>query len=136
MVKITPESKICIFVGMNEKLPKALKLKSKKLIKELFSEGNSTKAFPIILISKKENSIQTPFKVGFSVSKRHFKHAVDRNKIKRLMREYFRKNKYLFDPQKNDSLLLMFLYVGKTPPNYKIIETTMQKLSKKYKKTF
>ena len=120
---------------MNEKLPKTLKLKSKKQIESLFSEGNSTKAFPIILVSKKEKSLQTPVKVGFSVSKRRFKHAVDRNKIKRLMREYFRKNKYLFHPQKNEPQLLMFIFVGKTLPNYKSIEFAMNKLSKKHIKS-
>jgi ribonuclease P protein component len=40
-----------------------------------------------------DNSLNFPLQVGFSVSKRHYKKAVDRNKIKRWMREIYRVNK-------------------------------------------
>ena len=116
---------------MNEKLNKPLKLKSKKRIEELFKEGDTTKGYPLILVHKTDNTLQSPFEVGFSVSKRHFKRAVDRNRIKRLIREYFRKNKYLFVSQQNKPKILMFIFVGKSLPCSKEIETAMQKLSKK-----
>lgn len=118
---------------MNQKLPGKLKLKSKKNIDLLFKEGNSIKSFPLIIVHKKDTNLTTPFLVGFSVSKRHFKHAVDRNRIKRLLRENFRKNKVLFNSQENKSQLLMFIFIGKSMPNIKQIEKAMLSLSKKLK---
>lgn len=117
---------------MNETLSKAYKLKGKKIIGSLFEERNSIKAFPLVLAYKPTEEINTEFRVGFSVSKRNFKLAVDRNRIKRLMRDYFRKNKYLFT--KDDlSFLYMFIYVGKTIPSYEDIGKAMEKLSLKLK---
>jgi len=64
------------------------KLKSKKRIDQLFTEGQSVSAFPLRLVY-----LSTTFeddviaKTGVSVSKRNFKTAVDRNRIKRLMRQ-------------------------------------------------
>ena len=118
---------------MDQKLPKTHKLKSKKSIEVLFKEGKSTKAFPIILVHKNDPQPTSLFKVGFSVSKRHFKNAVDRNKIKRLMRENFRKNKYLFAFQESNPQLLMFIFVGKKKPTYLEIEKALFYLSKKFK---
>ncbi len=117
---------------MNEKLGTPLKLKSKKSIGQLFESGQSVKAFPLLLIYKIDNNLDTPFKVGFSVSKRNFKHAVDRNRIKRLLREYFRKNKYLFTLSEQQQFLYMFIYIGKTMPRYIDIEKSMQKIAHKY----
>jgi len=62
------------------------KLKSKKLIDQMFTEGQSVSAYPLRLIY-----LPTVFnddiivKTGVSVSKRNFKTAVDRNRIKRLL---------------------------------------------------
>ena len=117
---------------MNEKLDTPFKLKSKKSIGELFESGKSVKAFPLLLVYKTDNSIETPFKVGFSVSKRNFKHAVDRNRIKRLLREYFRKNKYLFALSGEQHFLYMFIYIGKAMPTYADIEKAMHKIAHKF----
>ena len=70
---------------MDTSYSKKEKLKSKKLIEKMFVEGRSISAFPLRLVY-----LETPFndgvtiKTGVSVSKRHFKRAVDRNRIKRL----------------------------------------------------
>ena len=117
---------------MDEKLGTPLKLKSKKRIGELFEEGKSVKSFPLLLVYKTDESLDTPFQVGFSVSKRNFKHAVDRNRIKRLLREYFRKNKYLFILAKEKQFLFMFIFTGKTMPSYQDVEKAMQKVAKKF----
>jgi ribonuclease P protein component len=76
--------------------PKSEKLKSKKTIDLLFSKGKSVSKFPLRLVYvslEEENDAKTT--VGVSVSKKHFKHAVDRNYYKRILREAYRLNKHL-----------------------------------------
>jgi len=117
---------------MNEKLPRILKLKSKKQIEELFKNGASIKAYPLLLAYNCE-TLDVPFKVGFSVSKRFFKRAVHRNRIKRLIRENFRKKKYIFTLTEKQ-FLLMFIYIGKELPTYQVIEKALLKVESKWQK--
>jgi ribonuclease P protein component len=98
---------------MNEKFPSSEKLKSKILIDRLFSEGKSIKKFPVKLIFTPINNLEIlTHKTGVSVPKRNFKKAVDRNYFKRLLREAFRKNKYLVDSNLERRFALMFIYTG------------------------
>lgn len=114
-----------------ESLPTTVKLKSKKQIASLFENGTSIKAYPLLL-AYQEVTLDTPFKIGFSVSKRNFKHAVKRNRIKRLLREYFRKNKYLFTKSNQSQFLFMLIYIGNTTPTYNEVAKAMEKLVKKW----
>ena len=82
--------------------PKCERIVSKKLMDELFENGHSHSltVFPLraIYMSRENESIeswQTVTQVLVSVSKRHFKHAVDRNRVKRQVREAYRQNKQL-----------------------------------------
>ena len=59
------------------------RLKGKKQIEHLFMTGKSVGAFPLRMVYLKNNTKNT---VGVSVSKKHFKTAVDRNRIKRLIK--------------------------------------------------
>ena len=72
---------------------------SQKLIDELFTGGHSHSlaAFPlrVIFMSKEHQEGQQPVRVLISVPKKHFKHAVDRNRVKRQVREAYRKQKQL-----------------------------------------
>ncbi|PCH51248.1 MAG: ribonuclease P protein component, partial [Flavobacteriaceae bacterium] len=69
-------------------LEKDEKLKSKKLIEQLFAKGGRVKSFPLQLIYlKKEHYSECPIKVGFVVPKRAVHLAVNRNRIKRMIRE-------------------------------------------------
>ena len=117
---------------MNHKFPKTEKLKRKKLIELLFSEGESVEAFPLILVYK---SVDLPEKVGvqagFSVPKRNHKLAVTRNRIKRLMREVYRKNKQGFKIGEH-TFAFMFLYVGKNVLPYGEMERLMIKAVKRF----
>jgi ribonuclease P protein component len=112
---------------------KTEKLKSRKAIDELFARGKSQSIFPIRISYQFlpiEVNEEAGLKVGVSVSKRNFKKAVDRNRIKRLLREAYRL-------QKNDLLELVeakqlkgfvfFVYTDKTLPEYKIVFDTMTK---------
>ena len=73
------------------------RLCSKTEIKELFSNRKSIYSFPIKIIWRKTSyKKKIPVKTLISVSKRRFKLAVDRNLLKRLIRESFRQNKHNF----------------------------------------
>ena len=110
------------------------KLKKDKLIARLFEEGQSMTAFPIKLIYL-ETEHDAPYKIqaGVSASKRNFKRAVDRIRIKRLLREAYRKNKHLiYESEHTKKHLFMFIYLGKKEVNYKQIEEKMQSLIQKF----
>jgi len=109
------------------------KLKSKKLIEQLFLEGQSVSAFPLLLvylpISFNDNTI---VKTGFSVSKRNFKKAVDRNRIKRLLKESYRLYKASYFNNITTQYAFMILYIGNDKPTLNQIETRMNLLFKKF----
>ena len=105
------------------------KLKSKKLIEKLFSEGKSVTEFPLRLVYL---STEFPNKVGVSVSKKNFKRAVDRNRIKRLLRESYRHNKKMLIDNKISGYALMIIYIGKDLPDYKLVSAKTQKLFVKF----
>lgn len=101
---------------MNERLGKSYKLKSKKIIESLFNDGETVKQFPFLLkFNKQELHSKEAFQIVFSVSKRRFKKAPDRNRIKRLMREVIRKNKHSLEAllqQNNQQLALFLIYTN------------------------
>ena len=97
--------------------PKEEHLCRKKLIDELFSgRGSSFGVYPLRLIwLPAEAPTAAPPQVLISVSKRTFKRAVDRNYLKRLLREAYRLNKYrlLEAPGGHPVAVLGLLYTGK-----------------------
>ena len=110
------------------------KLKKKNLITELFASGKSSSVFPLKMIYL-QNDHDSPYKVqaGVSVSKRNFKSAVDRNRIKRLMRESYRKNKYLiYNNEDTKKHILMFIYQAKNEVSYELMEEKMIQLIEKF----
>ena len=117
---------------MNESFGREEKLKSKVLIDRLFSEGKSLQKYPLRLIYlPKINSEAEMHKTAVSVPKRRFKKAVDRNKIKRLMREAFRKNKYLVSSNLDSSYALMFVYTGREKEEFPKIFSATEELLKR-----
>jgi len=77
-------------------LPKPERLCGVNRVDALFKDGSSFICYPFRVIWKVTTSEKDPsacFMV--SVSKRKLKHAVDRNRVKRLVREAYRLNKHL-----------------------------------------
>jgi ribonuclease P protein component len=118
---------------MSETYSKKEKLKSKKLIDQMFTEGQSVSAFPLRLVylptAFEDNVIA---KTGVSVSKRHFKTAVARNRIKRLLREAYRLNKATYFNNLKTQHAFMILYIGKDLPTFTQVETRMKLLFEKF----
>lgn len=113
--------------------PRSQKLKSRKLIESLFTEGQSVKAFPMIGVWKRIEDEDPLCQVGFSVSKRNFKRAVDRNEVKRKMREVFRLNQQILKPAERPGtkLVFMIIFVGKALPDYSLVEKKIITLLKR-----
>lgn len=121
------------FVLMKFTLGKDEKLKSRKLIEQLFAQGKRVKSFPLQLIYLQiDHPSEFPIKVGFSVPKRNVKLAVDRNRIKRMMREVYRLNKYLFFENLKNKYIFMFIYANKEEPEYTDLEETFKKVCVKF----
>jgi len=76
-----------------------------------------------------------PAQVLFSVSKKRFKRAVDRNRIKRISREVYRLNKqaHLYDQLNagEKKIIISLAYIGKELPEFQFAEKKMLKLLKK-----
>ncbi|MFD0761599.1 ribonuclease P protein component [Lutibacter aestuarii] len=118
---------------MKYTLGKEEKLKSRKLIEQLFEEGQRVKSYPIqIKYLSLNHSGEFPIKVGFSVPKRLIKLAVNRNRIKRLMREVYRKNKYLFSANLKEPYIFMFIYMAKEELKYEDLEAALKKVCAKF----
>jgi len=109
------------------------KLKSKKLIDTLFTEGKAVTAYPLRMVYLSTDFDEAILaKTGVSVSKRNFKKAPDRNRIKRLLRECYRLNKTAYFNKVPNQYALMILYIGKEKPTFLDVETKMNQLFEKF----
>ena len=113
-----------ITIGEKFTLNKQERLKSMKIIQQLFKEGKSFSVFPFRVIYLHNQNLIYSLQAGFSVSARNFKKAVDRNRIKRLMRETYRLQKNNLQMEADDNhqkLAVFFLYTGKELPEYQLV---------------
>ena len=109
------------------------KLKSSLEIEALYHENQFVVAYPLkcyySFSETTENSCL--IRAAFAVPKKTFKHAIDRNTLKRRMREAYRLNyRKIFEEfitQNDKQLKLFFIYVGKEIFDYENIERSMQK---------
>lgn len=115
----------------DQRFPREEKLKSRKMIGSIFSEGAVVKSYPLrIQFLFHEFSELPRCQVGVSVSKRNFKSAVDRNRIKRQLREAYRRNKSgliqnLTENQKH--IAMMVIYASNVKPSYEELEALIIK---------
>lgn len=105
------------------------KLKSKKQLDRLFKSGKSFTIFPVkvffVFTDEQDNIIKT----GVGVSSRHFKKAVHRNRIKRLLREAYRTEKLPLHASLNKTgkkLAVFLLFIDKAMPEYALLKQKMQ----------
>ena len=99
---------------MRQSFHKTERLKSKIIFDELIASGSSVKKHPFILVWKKLNEDQAqPIRIAFSVSKKRFPLAVDRNQMKRKIREAYRlKKSDIYDKLTNNFAVLL-IYTSK-----------------------
>jgi len=115
---------------------KSERLCSKVLIERLIATGNHISVFPFKLMWMPIEESNAAAKIVISVPKRNFKKAVDRNKIKRRIREAYRKNKNtLYGELGNKKIVLMIVFVSKEKEPYKVIEEKTIELIHKLTKT-
>lgn len=118
---------------MNFTYPKNEKLKSKITIGLLFSEGKSVSKYPLRLVYYSGNlGDGQNIKMGVSVSKKHFKKAVDRNYFKRILRETYRLNKHLLLDNLDKPYAFMLFYQSKDRLSYEEINTKTIQLFEKF----
>lgn len=99
-----------------EGLPRHTILKSPLKVSRLFTDGKSFNCFPLKIMYQCVPAQEKQLHVAFSVGKRNFRRAVDRNYLKRLMRESFRKQRQQFlDKLPEDSIdyQIVVIYTGR-----------------------
>ena len=99
---------------MSQTFHKAERLKSKIVFGELITDGFSVKKHPFVLVWKKVDAKQEfPIRIAFSVSKKRFPLAVDRNEMKRKISEIYRLNKAGLYNKLSDNFAVLLIYTSK-----------------------
>lgn len=121
-------------------LPKAFRLKEAAIIDQLFEKGQTFAVYPFRVFHLPSAGISpSPCRVVFPVSRKRMKRAVDRNRIRRLMKEAFRLHKHiLLKSLENNgrSMVIAILFTGDHIPDFPEVEhkimTALQRLSDLY----
>ncbi len=108
-------------------------LKSKKVVEKLYAEGTSVTSFPLraVFIEQAEGEQEPTAAILISVAKRRFRHAVDRNLLKRRMREAYRTGKHGFVEALEKSgkkVAVAIMYIDTKPSGTAFLKRKMEKL--------
>lgn len=109
------------------------RLTHRRIIERLFQEGKAYKDYPILLLVL-PCALENPTQITINVSKRTFKRAPDRNRVKRLIREAWRLQKHLVNAAivtTDIQLALAYLYVGKELPETTEINAKISALNQR-----
>ena len=123
---------------MDNTFKKSERLCSQLVIDKLFAGGNaSMAAFPLRIVYMRQrvdvlgdNTEVPPVSILISVPKKRFRHAVDRNRMKRLIRETYRTNKHiLWDVLKDKDyrIVLAFVCITDKMPSYAMVRKSVVK---------
>ena len=117
------------------------RLCSKKLLEKLFHNGSSFVFYPFRITWLPENlETNLPAQVVISVPKRNFKNSVDRNLIKRRIREIYRLHKsarlYSFLNEHSLQLLIGIHYIGKDAADYSFMDKKLLGAIEQLKKVY
>ena len=111
-------------------LGKKERIKHLSAIRSLFDGGKSIVAFPVRAIYhiRKQEEKQPVASILVSVPKRHFKHAVDRNRVKRQLREAFRQNKQMLSLPEKTHADIAFVWLDDKHYDTRQVEKRVRKL--------
>ncbi|MEA1849478.1 MULTISPECIES: ribonuclease P protein component [Chryseobacterium] len=121
----------------NFKYPRAEKLKKNTEISLLFEKGKwrSNGNLRIIILKDKPAAPVEHTKFAVSVSKKYFKRAVHRNRVKRLLRECYRLHKDLFKESFGNKTMAMLFWISpEMPEKFQDVEEQFIKLCQSMKK--
>jgi len=108
------------------------RLSSRKIIGSLFEKGSSLYSYPFTIAwMEGDPAQQYPARVAISVPKKRLKRAVDRNRVKRVVREAWRHNKtalYEALEQQKIKIVLMLIYTGHGLPSQADINNAIEKV--------
>ncbi len=121
---------------MGDNFGKENRLKGNKIVSKIFEGPNkSLKVFPFKTYYSISIVKEGLVKYGISVPKKKFKRAVDRNRIKRLVKEALRLNKSILSQEvskQNIEVHIMILFTGeKQIPTYHFIEIKIKEILKR-----
>lgn len=106
----------------------------KKEIEVLFASKKRVMSYPFRALYSIIPSEGTAVRLLVSVPKRRLKHAVDRNRVKRLVRESYRRHKgELVKAGENGGFTILFgiIYIGETIPDYERVEKAVKQIVQK-----
>lgn len=124
--------------GQRFTLKKDERIRGSKQIEYLFVNGRSFVSYPLrVVFIEQPRVTSSQVSIFVSVPKKKIKSAVARNRIRRLIHEAYRLNKYTFDRSclnENQMLEIAFVYLKNEMSDYETIERSVRKALKEVEK--